>query len=305
MISAAKNLTPVILELGGKDPLILLEDADIEFGVETAIRGSFLNCGQNCIASERIYVHESIFDKFVKRVVERVKVLPQGVDSDGKVNSIGSMTMPAQLEKVEALVKDAVENGAKILTGGQRNPKLKDGLFYEPTILVNVNHDMKVVKDECFGPVMPIIPFKSEQQLLKWVNGTEYGLCCSVFSRDVKRATRIAKQIVSGMAVVNDFGVPYLVQDAPFGGCKVSGFGRFNGPEGLRGFCREQTLITERFFVPPSLKTPRLISYPVLPIAPTIVGLTLDMFYRWGISAKFYAAVDILKVLLRGTRKQK
>jgi acyl-CoA reductase-like NAD-dependent aldehyde dehydrogenase len=188
-----------------------------------------LNCGQNCIAAERIYVHKSVYDKFVARVTERLKTIPQGFDAvDGRVNSFGSMTMPAQLEKVESLVNDAVSKGAKVASGGKRNDNYKGGLFYEPTVLINVNHEMKVVADECFGPVMPIIPWETEEQLLKWVNGTEYGLCASIFSKNLARANRLGKAIVSGMCVVNDFGLPYLIQDCPFGGCKVRTFFSFH-----------------------------------------------------------------------------
>eukprot|EP00029_Vermamoeba_vermiformis_P006610 TRINITY_DN2640_c0_g1_i1.p1 TRINITY_DN2640_c0_g1~~TRINITY_DN2640_c0_g1_i1.p1 ORF type:complete len:597 (-),score=140.94 TRINITY_DN2640_c0_g1_i1:30-1820(-) len=306
METAAKNLTPVILELGGKDPLIVCEDADFEFAVEAAIRGSFLNCGQNCIAAERIYVHKSVYDKFVARVTERLKTIPQGFDAvDGRVNSFGSMTMPAQLEKVEGIVNDAVSRGATVVAGGKRNTNYKGGLFYEPTVLTNVNHEMKVVADECFGPIMPIIPWETEEQLLKWVNGTEYGLCASIFSKNLARANRIGKAIISGMCVVNDFGLPYLIQDCPFGGCKVSGFGRFNGPEGLRGFAREQTVITEKFYVPPALKAPRLVSYPIPTISPPVIGRALDMFYAWGLGAKVEAVKGIVSILLKGGEQKK
>lgn len=295
MEACAKNIVPVTLELGGKDPFIVMEDAEVEWAAQVATRGSFINCGQNCIASERIFVHESLVDKFCKIVTEITKKTTQGTcDSDW-----GCMSVQMQLDKVKALINDAKSKGAEVLYGGD-----SQDLYLKPTILRNVNETMKICKEETFGPVMLIISWKNEEELLKMVNGTEYGLGCSIFSRNQKKAEDLARRVVSGMAVINDFGLPYLQQDAPFGGCKASGFGRFNGPEGLIDFTRQQSILGERFWVPTIVKGPRLVSYPILPIAARAVSCAMDMFYGWGITTKVKAVLKLASLFILPQRKK-
>lgn len=297
MEACSKNLVPVTLELGGKDPFIVMPDAEVEWAAQVAVRGSFINCGQNCIASERIFVHESLLDKFITIAKETAEKTTQGnFDSDW-----GSMTVHMQIEKVEALIQDAVSKGAKVLLGGK---KKGTGLCFEPTILTNVNSSMLITKEETFGPVMLIMSWKEEEELLTAVNGTEYGLGCSIFSKNQKKAEEMIRKIVCGMAVVNDFGLPYLQQDAPFGGCKASGFGRFNGPEGLIEFSRPQSVLGERFWVPTSIKGPRLVSYPILPIAPYAVGHAMTIFYGWGLWTKVKAVLGLCKLFIVPPKKK-
>lgn len=297
MEACTKNLVPVTLELGGKDPFIVMPDAEVEWAAQVAVRGSFINCGQNCIASERIFVHESLLDKFTNVVKITAEKTTQGnFDSDW-----GCMSVDMQISKIQALLSDAVSKGAKILLGGKRK---EQGLYFEPTILTNVNETMLITKEETFGPVMLIISWKDEEQLLKMVNGTEYGLGCSVFSKNQSKAEELARKVVCGMAVINDFGLPYLQQDAPFGGCKASGFGRFNGPEGLIEFSRPQSILGERFWVPTSIKGPRLVSYPILPIAPYAVGHAMTIFYGWGLWTKFKAVLGLLKLFVVPPKKK-
>ena len=205
--------------------------------------------------------------------------------------------MPTQVDIVEQLVTDAVKHGAKILAGGCRNAKYEQGNWYEPTVISNVKHDMRIVNEEVFGPVALLIKFTDENQLVDMINSTSYALGCSILSGDVKRAERVGKRVVSGMVTINDYGVSYLIQTLPFGGAKDSGFGRFNGPEGLRGFCREQSVVTDKFgLVTP---VPRLILYPVHKVAPTIIREAIRALYLPAIPDRIRALLRLIKLGLQ------
>jgi acyl-CoA reductase-like NAD-dependent aldehyde dehydrogenase len=247
---AAKRLVPVSLELGGKDPMIVLKDADLERASSAAVWGAFMNAGQVCISVERVYVEEPIADEFTRRVVEKTRALRQGVDADNANNEqrvdVGAMTFPKQLETVEAHVRDAEARGAKILTGGRRAPDLP-GQFYEPTVLTNVDHSMQIMRDETFGPVLPIMRVRDEQEALRLANDSRYGLNASVWTGDTAKGTRLAAQIEAGSVCVNDVITGVAVTDAPFGGVKESGTGRRHGASGIRRFCSEQTIVIDRF----------------------------------------------------------
>ncbi|ELR24739.1 aldehyde dehydrogenase [Acanthamoeba castellanii str. Neff] len=276
MEGASANLTPVILELGGKDPFIVLEDADLDHATEVALRGVFVNCGQNCIAAERIYVHNKILPKFEEVVAKKVAAFRQGASVNGGCFDVGSMTMPRQLEIVDELVQAAIQDGAKVLAGAKRDEK--PGLFYRPTVLSNVNHSMRIVNEEVFGPVMLIIPFSSDDEAVRLANSTEYALGSSIFSGNAARAHEVARRVVAGMATINDFGVGYLIQSLPFGGTKISGFGRFGGAEGLREFSRQKSVVTDRF--PGVLtKAPAFTKYPIPENGPAIVKNAIHFFY--------------------------
>ena len=245
---AAKRLIPVSLELGGKDPMIVLGDADIERAANAAVWGAFTNSGQVCISVERVYVDESIADEFTKRVVEKTRALRQGIDnpdSDNRVD-VGAMTFPKQIETVEDHVADARTHGAKILTGGQRNPNLA-GRFYEPTVLAEVDHSMKIMTEETFGPVLPIMRVKDEREALRLANDSIYGLNASVWTKDKAKGERLATQVQAGITCVNDVIVGFAVTDVPMGGLKESGIGKRHGAIGIRRFCHEQVIITDRF----------------------------------------------------------
>lgn len=236
MSGASANLTPVILELGGKDPLIVYPDCSFQHTMDTIIRGSFFNCGQNCISSERIYVHDSIYDKVAAEMERRAKMLRQGPSdlesSPESMVDVGAVTMEAQVEIVERLIQDAVKNGAKILAGGVRNSHGTKGRFFEPTVLKNVTHNMRIANEEAFGPVMSLIRFKDDDDVIRMVNSVSYGLGGCIFSSNYPKAEALARKLNSDMVCINDFGLYYLIQDTPFGGSGESGFGRFNGPEG-------------------------------------------------------------------------
>jgi len=247
---AAKRLVPVSLELGGKDPMIVLRDADLERAANAAVWGAFTNSGQVCISVERVYVEDAIADEFTRRVVEKTRQLRQGSDvnensTDRRVD-IGAMTFPKQVETVEEHVRDARERGAQILTGGGRNPNLP-GRYFEPTVLTNVDHSMKIMTEETFGPVLPIMRVKDADEALRLANDSRYGLNASIFTRDKAKGERIAAQVEAGITCVNDVIAGFGVTDAPSGGLKESGIGKRHGAEGIRRFCHQQVIVTDRF----------------------------------------------------------
>lgn len=270
---ASKTLTPVTLELGGKDPFIVCEDADIEYTVGIGMRGAFFNCGQNCMSAERFYVFEGIYEKFLAKVKEITLAMKQGPDA----SDIGAINMPYQVARYEEYLNDAVSKGAKILMGGKVNTTHK-GHFFEPTILVDVNHSMKIMKEEMFGPVMCVMKVKSDEEVIQLANDAEYGLSSSIFSANYKRAHAIAEQLESGGTVINDWGLAFMCADLPFGGVKVSGFGKFNGPEGLKDFCTQRTCVTDKFgiVVPPPKA---VLNYPTSARAHKLVEDAITMMY--------------------------
>lgn len=234
MAKAADTLTPVTLELGGKDPFIVLEDADIERASSAAVWGAFINAGQVCASVERVYVHNKISDKFIRRVVEKTNKLRLGNGLD-KNTDMGPMISEEQLEKVQAHISDADSHGAEILTGGNRASSLP-GHFLEPTVLVKVNHAMSCVMEETFGPTLPIMTFGSDDEAVQLANDSKYGLAASVWSRNGDRARALARKIQSGTVVVNDCLFTYGFSQCPWGGVKESGIGRSHSVHGLLEF---------------------------------------------------------------------
>lgn len=243
MAAAAANLTPVLLELGGKDPMIVCDDADVDRAVGGALWSSFSNSGQTCMATERVYVDRTRYDEFVDKVVAATRRIRQGSEPG---DDIGSMTNEDQVAIVERHVADAVAKGAKVLTGGRRVSG-RDGLWYEPTVLVGVDHSMEVMTAETFGPVLPIMAVDGDDEAVRLANDSIYGLNSSVWTRDLERGRRIADRIEAGNVCVNDAIVSYAVTGLPFGGVKQSGIGRVHGVEGLRAFCDSKSVLVDRF----------------------------------------------------------
>jgi acyl-CoA reductase-like NAD-dependent aldehyde dehydrogenase len=244
MHRAADRLIPISLELGGKDPMIVLKDADLERAANACVWGALMNCGQVCTSIERVYVEEPIYQTFVGNVVDRVRQLRQGPSAEEV--ELGSMSSEEQLKKVIAQIDDAVNKGAKVLTGGRPNASLP-GLYYEPTVLVDVTHDMSVIQDETFGPVIPIMKVKNADEALRLANDSRYGLDAIVFSRDGVKARQMAQRLFTGTVCINDGLVNYIIPEAPMGGVKDSGFSRRHGPEGIRKFCYQKTIVIDRF----------------------------------------------------------
>jgi succinate-semialdehyde dehydrogenase/glutarate-semialdehyde dehydrogenase len=240
--ACGRDLVPCTLELGGKDPMIVCADADLERAAHGAVFGAFANSGQVCTSTERVYVVNEVADDFTRRCVEETGQLRQGAEGEFDV---GAIVWPDQLEIIEEHVRDAVSKGARALTGGRRNPR-EAGLFYEPTILVDVDHDMAVMRDETFGPVLPIMRVADEGEALRLANDSRYGLNANVWTRNKRRGTELAKAIESGCVVVNDCMVTYGVTESPFGGVKDSGIGRVNGEMGLKSYCHAQSIVVDR-----------------------------------------------------------
>jgi acyl-CoA reductase-like NAD-dependent aldehyde dehydrogenase len=242
---AAKSLTPHSLELGGKDPMIVLRDADVERAANGAVFWSMANGGQICQAIERVYVEEPVYDEFVNKVVEKTRALRQGVPGDAGSVEIGAVTFEPQIEIIESHVKDAVDKGAKVLVGGKRGPG--PGRFWEPTVVVDVNHDMKLMQDETFGPVLPVMKVHDEAEALRLANDSRYGLNSSVWTKDVAKGERIASQVQAGSTCVNDAVANYAAQELPFGGVKESGIGVRHSAAGIRKYCHSHAILITRF----------------------------------------------------------
>jgi succinate-semialdehyde dehydrogenase/glutarate-semialdehyde dehydrogenase len=241
--ACARRLIPCTLELGGKDPMIVCEDADLDAAAGGAIAGAFINSGQYCCGTERVYVVDEVADEFTQKVVERAARLRQG--NRGEFD-VGSLFWQRQLEIVEEHVQDAIARGATVRVGGRRNPDF-DGLFFEPTVLVDVTHDMKVMREETFGPVLPIMRVRDEEEAIARANDSHYGLSANVWTRDKEKGFEIAQRIDSGSVCVNDMALMYGVAEAPFGGRKQSGIGQVNGEVGLKSYCVAQPVLISRF----------------------------------------------------------
>ncbi|HEX5058969.1 MAG TPA: aldehyde dehydrogenase family protein, partial [Kofleriaceae bacterium] len=241
MMAAAERLTPVLLELGGKDAMIVDSDADIEKAAEAAVYGGLTNCGQACVSVERVYVADAVYDRFVDEVVKQVRELKVGGD-DG---DIGAMTSPAQVSIVKDHLEDAIAKGAKVLTGG---PDAISGSYIQPTVLTNVDHRMKVMTEETFGPVIPIAKVASVDEAVKLANDSRYGLGSSVFAG--KAARKIASQLRAGMTAVNSVMAFAGIPNLPFGGIGDSGFGRIHGDEGIREFTRIKSTAEQVMSIP-------------------------------------------------------
>jgi acyl-CoA reductase-like NAD-dependent aldehyde dehydrogenase len=242
MERAARRLTPVSLELGGKDPMIVLEDADVDLAAHAAVWGAMFNAGQTCVSVERVYVLEQVYDQFVQAVVRDVQALQVGA---GEGNAFGALIDEQQLAVTERHVRDAVSAGARALTGGRRTDT--SGSFYPPTVLVDVDHSMSCMTEETFGPTLPIMKVGSVDEAIRLANDSEYGLSASVFSRDADRANEVALQLDCGAVNINDVITNLMCTTAPMGGWKTSGIGaRFGGAEGLRKFCRVETVVVPR-----------------------------------------------------------
>jgi acyl-CoA reductase-like NAD-dependent aldehyde dehydrogenase len=242
-VACAERLIPCTLELGGKDPMIVCADADLDAAAGGAVAGGFLNTGQYCCGTERVYVVEEVADRFIEKVVERTRALRQ--EQSGEFD-VGAMFWPRQLEIVARHVDEARAQGARVLAGGGRNARLS-GLYYEPTVMTDVRDDMALMREETFGPVLPIVRVRDVDEAIARANDTSYGLGANVWTRDAKLARDIAVRIDSGSVCVNDMTMTYGAIEAPFGGRKESGIGQVNGAEGVRGYTWAQPILTDRF----------------------------------------------------------
>jgi acyl-CoA reductase-like NAD-dependent aldehyde dehydrogenase len=277
--AAAKNLVPCTLELGGKDPAIVLDDADIERAANGIVWGAFFNSGQVCMSVERVYVHEAVYDEFVERVVELTRELRQGEPVDYDVD-VGAMIDPNQKHIIETHLKDAVDKGAQVLTGGRRVDGV-DGDFFAPTVVVDVDHSMKVMRDETFGPVMPIMKVRSGFEAVQLANDSEFGLNSSVWTGDVRRGRDLACQVEAGQVCINDVIASYLALEAPYGGVKNSGIGRRKGKGEMRKFVQPKTVLEDIFNL-----TREPFWFPYNAGVGKAIDKVFGVLYRRGISKK-------------------
>jgi len=229
-----------LLEMGGSSPGIIFADADLDVAMDNLYWGRFLNCGQVCTAIKRLFVEKSVCEKVVKLFVDKLRTLKIGNPME-KID-IGPLVSQKQLKLLEEQVADAVSKGAKVEIGGKRREETEfaKGNYFQPTILTNVNFDMRVLTEEVFGPVLPILPFETEKAAVDLANNTEYGLSAEVYTTDIKKGERIAKQLQAGTVAINtdDFFKP----ECPFGGYKKSGMGREYGEIGMREFCQAKVI---------------------------------------------------------------
>ena len=264
MERAAQTLTPVGLELGGKDPMIVLSDADLERAANAAVFYGFQNGGQTCISVERVYVEEPVYDQFVARVTDKARALRQGKPAGPGSVDVGAIIFPPQLDIIEDHVKDAVDKGATVAVGG--HAKHEGGRYYEPTVLVDVDHSMKAMTEETFGPTLPIMKVKDADEAVRLANDSPYGLAGSVWTKDTSKGEAIARRVESGAVCVNDAMLNYAALELPMGGWKDSGLGSRHSAYGIRKYCAQQSLLVKRLapkrdihMFPYKAKTTRLI----------------------------------------------
>ncbi len=242
--AAGERLLPVVLELGGKDPMLVLEDADVDVASSGAVWGAFMNAGQTCLSVERCYVHEGIYEPFVDACVRKTKQLRVGNGMDPQTD-MGPMIHERQLQLVEQQVDDAKAQGATVRTGGKRLPDIGPN-FYAPTVMTEVSHGMRLMSEETFGPVLPIMSFKTDEQAVSLANDSDLGLAASVWTRDRRRGEALARRINAGTVQINDAVSCFGISEAPHGGVKASGIGRTHGRFGLDEMVRIKYVSSDR-----------------------------------------------------------
>jgi len=247
MARAAETLTRVSLELGGKDPMLVMADADVDRAANLAVQYSMFNTGQTCISIERVYVEEPVYDEFVAKVTEKVRALRNEISTGPGSVDVGAMTFPGQVEIVERHVEDAKSKGARALVGGHRGHDGRGGYWFEPTVLVDVDHTMECMTEETFGPTLPIMKVRDAEEAIRLANDSPYGLAASVFSKDLASGEAIARRLEAGAVCVNDSMINYMALELPMGGAKASGLGSRHGKGGIRKYCQQQSILVTRF----------------------------------------------------------
>jgi succinate-semialdehyde dehydrogenase/glutarate-semialdehyde dehydrogenase len=234
---AGQHLKKVVLELGGSDPFVLLDDADIDYASTLAVLGRFFNCGQTCIASKRFIIHEKVYDEFLEKFIAKTKLLKPGNPLSENTN-FGPMSSEKECALLLDMVNEAVAQGAKIATGGQREKR--EGAWLQPTILTNVTRDMDIYHKELFGPVAVVHKVKNDEEAIALANDSDFGLSSVVVCKDKSRANKVAQRIEAGMTYINTISI--TEPDVPFGGVKNSGFGRELSKMGIEEFINRKTI---------------------------------------------------------------
>jgi acyl-CoA reductase-like NAD-dependent aldehyde dehydrogenase len=290
--AAAERLLPTVLELGGKDPMLVLEDADVEVASSAAVWGAFVNAGQTCLSVERCYVHRGLYEQFLEACVEKTKklIVNHGLDHNAEV---GPLIHQRQLALVEEHVEDAKARGARILAGGSRFPEIGPN-FYRPTVLADVTPEMRIMREETFGPVLPVAAFDGDDEAVRLANDSEFGLAASVWTRDSARGERLARHIHAGTVMVNDVVSCFGISEAPHGGVKSSGTGRTHGRFGLEEMVRVKYLDVDRM---PGMKKVWWYGYG-MNFAQQMEGF-LDMQFARGLAARLRGALRAAGVIRR------
>ena len=277
MKQAADYLIPVELELGGKDPMVILDDANVDRAAHAAAWGGILNCGQTCTSVERVLVQDKVYDEFVANLKGKLSKLTtlqthEGVPDEGDMD-VGVMTAPFQVEKVVDQIEDAKAKGATIQTGGER---VGETHCVQPTLITDVDNTMKVVTEETFGPVISVQKFTTEDDAVRMANDSEYGLSASVWSANADRADRIGRQIETGNVSINNVLATQVNSALPYGGTKQSGFGRYKGPHGLHAFSNIKSVIFD------STSQREIFWYPYTKEKYALMSKMLDAVYDGG-----------------------
>ncbi len=287
---ASRNLTKIVLELGGKDPMVVLKDADVERAARGAVWTAFMNCGQSCASIERVYAAREIAEAFTERVVALTRRIRVGDPLDPETD-MGPMTTLGQMETVLEHIRDAREKGAKILTGGGRIED-RPGYFLQPTVLAGVDHSMKVMSEETFGPCLPIMPFAGEDEAAALANDSPYGLTASIWTRDRRAADRLADRLEAGSVTVNDHMFSFLEPKAIWGGIKQTGVGRSHGPYGLLNLANAKFVSAEF-----RRAKEQMWWFPYGMKKTTVIGSALEIIYGRGLGRKFRALRGMLPAL--------
>ena len=293
--AAAERLLPVVLELGGKDAMIVLDDADINVAATAAVWGAFMNAGQTCLSVERCYVSQKIYARFLKMVVEKAEQLRVGNGLDPNTD-VGPMISERQLHLVESQVEEARLRGAQVLTGGR--PLAETGPnFYAPTVLTGIDHTMSIMREETFGPVLPVMPFDTEERAIELANDSQFGLAATIWTRNGRRGERIARRIHAGTVMVNDVLTCFGTSEAPHGGLKASGIGRTHGTFGFDEMVRIKYVDTDLL---PRLAKPWWHKYGAS-FAPQLEGM-IDLLFGRGLFSRVRGGVRSLPALWRHRR---
>jgi acyl-CoA reductase-like NAD-dependent aldehyde dehydrogenase len=293
--AAARRLLPVVLELGGKDPMIVLDDADLEVATSGALWGAFMNAGQTCLSVERCYVHRSLYQPFLEKCRQKIGKLRVG-NGIGSEVEIGPMIHERQLKIVDDQVRDAVERGARLLAGGRRLSELGPN-FYAPTLLADVTNDMRLMQEETFGPLLPVAPFDNDDEAVRLANESDFGLAASVWTSSRQRGEAMAARIKAGTVMLNDMISCFGIAEAPHGGFKQSGIGRTHGEMGLEEMVQVKYVDTDLM---PRMKKVWWFAYGA-PYAQQMGGFAALLFGRkWG--EKLNGALGAIGLLRRSNR---
>jgi len=290
--AAAARLLPVVLELGGKDPMIVLEDADIDVASSAAVWGAFMNAGQTCLSVERCYVQEKIYPQFLEACVAKTSNLRIGIGTDPNIDA-GPMIHARQLAIVQSHVEDAIAHGARLLAGGKPLVSLGPN-FFAPTILADVDHSMKIMREETFGPVLPVRSFKTEDEAVALANDSDFGLAACIFTNDRKRGEDLARRVQAGTVMVNDVLTCFGISEAPHGGIKASGIGRTHGRFGLEEMVWPKYVDSDRM---PRMK--KLWWYGYGPAFSQQMGGFIELLFAKGLIKRLRGGVKSTKSYLR------